>query len=187
MTKAGLTLLCIALACATHAVAENWVAVPADSTLKFSAVQQGAAFEGMFNEFTASFDLDPADPTSARIEATIDMDSVDTLYDERDEYLRGKEWFDVEQWATGRFVTNQIQAADSGYMADALLTLRDQTRPIALAFSLEPLADGRLRFVGRTSLRRLDFGVGQGEWTNTDWVGDDVSVEVNVILEPALP
>ena len=81
MTKAGLTLLCIALACATHAVAENWVAVPADSTLKFSAVQQGAAFEGMFNEFTASFDLDPADPTRARIEAIIDMDSVDTLYD----------------------------------------------------------------------------------------------------------
>lgn len=187
MTRAFFAMLLGALLCTTGALAENWTPVPADSSLKFRAEQQGAAFAGLFNEFTASFELDPADPTRARIEATINMDSVDTQYDERDEYLRGEEWFHVERWATARFVTERIQKAETGYMADALLTLRDQTQPVALAFSLERLEDGRLRFAGKTFLRRLDFGVGQGEWTNTEWVGNDVSVEVSLVLEPALP
>lgn len=187
MTKPVFAILLGAILCATGALAENWTPVPADSSLKFSAEQQGAAFEGLFNEFSASFELDPADPTRARIEAKINMDSVDTQYDERDEYLRGEEWFHVERWATARFVTERIQKAETGYLADALLTLRDQTQPVALAFSVERLEDGRLRFVGKTVLRRLEFGVGQGEWTNTEWVGNDVTVEVSLVLQPALP
>ncbi|UCG73364.1 MAG: YceI family protein [Chromatiales bacterium] len=187
MIKTSLAVWLGAVLCATGVVAENWVPVPADSTLKFSAVQQGATFEGVFKAFTAEFDLDPSDPTRARIEATIDMDSVDSLYDERDEYLRGTDWFHVERWPSARFVTERIRAAESGYLADALLTLRDQTQPIALAFTLERLEDGRLSFVGKTVLQRLDFGVGQGEWTNTEWVGNDVTVEVSLVLESTLP
>lgn len=187
MTRTGFAALLGAVLCNTGALAENWVAVPADSTVKFSAVQQGAEFEGVFSKFTATFDLDPANPTLARIEATIDMDSVDTLYDERDEYLRGEEWFHVERWNTARFVTERIKKADTGYMADGLLTMRDQTQPVALAFSLEQLPDGQLRFAGKTLIRRLEFGVGQGEWTNTEWVGNEVTVEADLVLETALP
>jgi len=175
------------LACTTQAQAELWAPVAADSTLSFSAEQQGAAFEGLFNQFTATFDMDPADPTTAHIEATIDMDSVDTLYDERDEALREPEWFDVERFPEGRFVSERIQKAGSGYMADALLTLRDATRPVALSFTLETLPDGRLRFEGQSIVSRLEFGVGNGQWTNTDWVGDSVTIKVSLLLEPTLP
>ena len=101
--------------------------------------------------------------------------------------LREAEWFHVEKFPTARFVTERIDSAPDGYIADALLTLRDQTRPVALRFSLEPLSDGRLRFTGQTLLQRLDFGVGQGQWTNTDWVGNDVTISVSLVLEPALP
>lgn len=171
----------------TSAGAEPWAPVDGQGSLTFTAEQQGAGFEGLFREFTASFDLDPQAVESARIEATIDMDSVDTLYDERDEYLRQADWFDVERWPTARFVTESIRPTDDGYLADALLTLRDQTRPVALAFSLETLDDGQLKFSARAEIRRLDFGVGQGQWTNTDWVGDDVSINVDLVLEPVLP
>ena len=51
--------------------AETWAPVPGDSALTFTAEQQGAEFQGEFREFTATFDLDPADPTGARIEAAI--------------------------------------------------------------------------------------------------------------------
>jgi polyisoprenoid-binding protein YceI len=176
-----------ALAMSAQAQAELWTPVAADSTLSFSAEQQGAAFEGLFNKFTATFDLDPADPPTARIEATIDMESVDTLYDERDEALREPEWFDVERCPEGRFVSEQIQKAESGYLADAFLTLRDATQPIALQFTLETLPDGRLRFEGQSVVSRLAFGVGNGQWENTDWVGDAVTIRVSLILEQSLP
>ena len=166
---------------------EQWSPSPGEGSLTFTAEQQGAPFEGLFREFTANFELDPDAVEDARIEATIVMDSVDTLYDERDEYLRQAEWFDVERWPTARFVTQSIQATDDGYLADALLTLRDQTRSVAMAFKLEGLDDGRLRFTARSDVQRLDFGVGQGQWTNTDWVGNDVTINVVLVLEPSLP
>jgi polyisoprenoid-binding protein YceI len=161
--------------------------VPGDSTLKFTATQQGAAFEGRFERFTASFDLDRANPVAAHIEALIEMDSVDTMYDERDQALRDTDWFDVAHWAEARFVTERIQAVDGGFIADGLLTLRGTTRPVAMAFQLQDLPDGRLRFTGEVPLARLDFGVGQGQWTNTDWVGNNVKVTIDLVLQPALP
>lgn len=167
--------------------AETWAPVPDDSALTFTAEQQGAEFEGEFREFTATFDLDPADPTAARIEAVITVASVDTAYADRDEYLRGDEWFDAARWPQARFVTRNIRATSTGYIADGLLTLRDQSREVPLAFTLEPLPDGRLQFRGSTLIQRLDFGVGQGEWTNTDWVGNDVTIRVDLVLEPVLP
>jgi len=182
----GLPLLA-ALVCSTQAQAELWAPVAADSTLSFSAEQQGAGFEGLFNQFTATFDMDPADPTTARIEAIIDMDSVDTLYDERDEALREPEWFDVERFPEGRFVSQKIQKAESGYIADAFLTLRETTQPIALQFTLQGLPDGRLKFEGHTVVSRLAFGVGNGQWTNTDSVADPVTIRVSLILEQTLP
>jgi polyisoprenoid-binding protein YceI len=175
------------LLCTPLAWAAEWQPVAGEGTLRFRAVQQGAEFEGLFGRFMASFDLDPRDPSSGRIEAVIDMDSVDTLYDERDEVMRGDEWFHVARWPESRFVTEQIRATDDGFIADATLTMRDVTRPVTMVFTLRDEADGRLRFSAEVPLSRLAFGVGQGQWTNTDWVGDEVTVQVDLLLEPAAP
>ena len=187
MKPATRILLLVTSVFAAGVGAETWAPVPGDSALTFTAEQQGAEFQGEFREFTATFDLDLADPTGARIEAVITVASVDTAYADRDEYLRGEEWFDAKQWPQARFVTERIQATNTGYIADGLLTLRDQSREVPLAFTLETLPNGRLQFRGSTRIQRLDFGVGQGEWTNTDWVGNDVTIQVDLVLEPALP
>lgn len=167
--------------------ADNWAPITGDSTLTFTAEQEGALFDGEFREFRALFILDPADPTTAHIEATIAMHSVDTAYDERDEYLRGEEWFHAERWPSARFTTANIRITDAGYLADGALTIRDQTREVALAFTLDPLANGRLLFRGETLISRLDFGVGQGQWADTEWVGDEITIRVNLVLERVLP
>ena len=182
-----LPIIAAALVLPALAPAGEWTHVAADSTLGFDAEQQGAPFEGLFRRFTTNFELEPADPSQARFEAIIDMDSVDTLYDERDEALRDAEWFDVETWPEARFVTQSVQRAAEGYIADALLTIKGETNPVALAFTIENLPDGRLAFVGETKLSRLAFNVGTGQWTNTDWVGDAVRIRVNLVLEPTLP
>ena len=187
MKQLGLAIALWAAMGSTPALAELWAPVQAESSIRFRAVQEGADFEGLFNRYNTSIELSMADPTRAHIEATIDMDSVDTLYDERDQYLRGEDWFHVQRWPYAHFVTDRIVKSATGYMADGLLTLRDQTKPVALAFTITELPDGRLLFVGKTRIQRLDFGVGQGQWTNTDWVGNEVDVEVKMTLQSALP
>jgi hypothetical protein len=39
--------------------------------------------------------------------------------------------------------------------------------------------------LGKTTIKRLDFGVGQGDWKSTEWVGNDVSVSYSLRLVPA--
>ena len=61
---------------------------PTGSSLKFTAIQQGAKFESSFERFTAVVHFDPAQPGTGRIEARIDLGSVDTGNPERDEVLK---------------------------------------------------------------------------------------------------
>ncbi len=65
----------------------------------------------------------------------------------------------------------------------ARLTLRDVTRDVTLSFTFEPAADsGTAVLEGGTTVRRLDFGVGQGEWRDTRWVGDEVTIRFSLFL-----
>jgi len=38
---------------------------------------------------------------------------------------------------------------------------------------------------GKTTIRRLDFGIGQGDWRSTEWVANEVDVSWSVRLVPA--
>lgn len=69
-----------------------------------------------------------------------------------------------------------------GYLAQGTLTLRGVARPVPVRFTFERLADGGARLTGSTTLSRLEFGVGQGEWTSTEWIGDAVEVSFDLRL-----
>lgn len=167
--------------------ARDWQLLPDRSQLSFVATQQGARFRGRFEAFDAVIRLDPAAPGEGRIEATVRTASVNTQNAERDEYLRGADWFHSEQWPEARFVSTAIRpAADGGLVAEGRLSLRDVSRTVPFYFSFDAEGeDGRARLSGWLEIRRLRFGVGRGLWENTEWVGDEVRVEVELVLEPA--
>lgn len=178
------TLLCgCFLLASLPAAATEWQDGP-DSSLRFSAVQQGARFEGSFARFAARIDFDPDQPAAGSISADIDLGSVDTQYAERDEYLRDPEWFHIARWPEAQFRATAIEPAAAGFVARGELTLRGVTQPVELPFTFTTTPAGA-RLEGTASLLRLDFGVGTGDWTNTQWVGNEVQVMVNLQLEPA--
>ena len=158
--------------------------VPAESTLKFIAEQQGAKFEGRFESFSAAFTFDTHQPAEGGLRGTIDTASVNTFNQERDDYLRSAEWFDAVRWPQAIFETTSIEpAGDGAWLANASLSLRDVTRPVTMRFSFTPPeGDAPARLTGAVDLLRLEFGVGQGIWTNTEWVGDAVRVELDLSL-----
>jgi len=148
--------------------------------LTFNAEQQGAEFQGRFEKFSARLVIDADQPDRNCLEATIDLNSVNTEYQERDEYLRGEEWFNVAKWPTAQFTTSSLKAAGDGrYLADAQLTLRDVTHPVPMEFSF----DGQ-HFTGKAKLDRRVFGVGQGMWADERMVGAEVTVDVDIVFEP---
>lgn len=163
------------------AVDGAWTIDKAASRIEFSGTQTGKSFTGAFEDFDAVIVFDPADLSSARIEAVIDTASAKTGDRQRDAALPGAEWFSSKAFPEARFVSAAVTAAGEGaYEAAGALSIRGLTRDVTLPFTLT-IADGRATADGAVMLNRADFGVGQGEEFATDkWVGYDVRLTVHI-------
>jgi polyisoprenoid-binding protein YceI len=187
----GLVALCaagVALADAPAVTAaQHWTTDSAHSQLTFSAVQAGAHFEGRFATFDPQIDFDAANLAASHFVVTVATGSADTRDKERDETLRGKDFFAVTKWPQARFETTGFTSSGNGrFEAQGKLTIRDVTRPVRLPFTFVAAGDGRTaRMSGGTTIQRLDFGVGQGEWTDTSWVGNAVEIHFDLALTRA--
>jgi polyisoprenoid-binding protein YceI len=152
--------------------------------LEFSATQAGAKFTGTFTRFRVALDFDPAHPASGRLDVSVEVSSLDTQDPERDEILRGPDFFRADEHPQAIFHAGRFERAGDGWRAPGDLTIRGVTRPVPVTFTLAPGADFSI-MKGSASLNRLAFGLGQGEWASTEWVGDEVDVRFELRLQPA--
>jgi polyisoprenoid-binding protein YceI len=166
------------------AFARVWKVDAAHSALTFTGTYQGEKFEGRFKRFDAKINYDPADLAQAKFDVTVGIASVDTANTERDQALPGKPFFDTAQFPKAHFVTTRFRKAANGQvLADGTLTLRGVSRPVTLAVRFAPQGNGAILDVS-TTLKRLDFGIGGGDWADTSMIGNDVTVHGHLLLQP---
>lgn len=177
--------LALALVTGAASAATPWSMDAAASRLTFTATQAGARFTGRFTRFDADIRFDALDPATSRMAVRIATASVDTYDEQRDSALRGPDFFWSEAYPEALFTAQRVSAAGTGWIATGQLTLRGVTRPVSVHFAFAKLPDGSARLEGSATLRRLDFGVGQGEWSSTQWAGDGVDVAFALRLTPA--
>lgn len=181
---AGGAFAATATPAATAAKTPAYTSDAARSQLEFSGLQAGAAFKGLFKKFTVNAQFDPAQLAASRLDVQIDMNSLDSQDADRDKTMRSGEFFDVAKNPSAHYVTRSISKSANGYAALGTLTLRGVSRDVPIEFQFTP-ATGGATLVGDAALKRLDFGVGQGEWKSTEWVGDAVKIHFSVSLKPA--
>ena len=180
MRKFLLFLLPTLLILPCAALARDWQVDAAHSTLTFKGTYQGGPFAGGFKKFDAAISYDEADPSKSKFDVKIDVASVDSGSSERDDALKGDEFFDPKKYAQAHFVTTSFaKAADGSVNAQGTLTIRDQTKPVTLKVKFAASGDKATLDV-ETTLKRLDFGLG----TSKDWVdvGADVPVQGHLVL-----
>lgn len=165
--------------------ASQWSMQPKESKLTFVGQQAGAQFEGSFDKFTADISFDPKALDASRFDVQIDAASVNTQDGERDDTIKSADLFDVKRFPTARYVADRF--TDKGgnkYSATGKLTLRNVTKDVPIDFTFEN-KDGGAWLKGTARIKRLDFGVGQGEWKDTSTVGNDVQVRFALRLKGA--
>jgi polyisoprenoid-binding protein YceI len=162
--------------------AATYVADPAAGKLEFVGVQAGAEFTGAFHKYTA-IDFSPDAPATAHFDVQIDLASEDTKDKDRDQTIRGSDIFDVAHFPTAHYVTKSITKTASGFTATGSLTLRGVTKDVPIDFQFVATG-GQAKLDGTAKLKRLDFGVGQGDWKSTEWVADAVKINFSLILKP---
>lgn len=163
--------------------ATQWQLEPKQSTLTFVGTQAGAAFEGVFEKFTADIKFDPKDLATSHFDVQIDLSSVNSRDGERDETIKSADLFNVKRWPSGRYVTDKFVDKGAGkFSATGKLTLRDVTRDVPIEFTFES-KNGSTWLKGTAALKRLDFGVGQGEWKDTATVANEVKIRFALLLK----
>lgn len=170
-----------ALALAAGAAAYS--AEAQESRLEFVGVQAGADFKGVFHKFTAAVDFAPDALADSHLDVQIDLNSVDSKDKDRDQTIRGADMFDVAHNPTAHYVTRSFTKTTTGYSAVGALTLHGVSKDVTIDFQFAPGAGGAT-LSGSAKLKRLDFGVGQGDWKSTEWVGDAVKINFSLVLKP---
>lgn len=174
------TLPCVSLGASA---AGAYLADPAQSRLEFIGVQAGAEFKAAFKKFTAAVQFTPENLATASIDVTIDLNSVDSGDKDRDGTIRGPDIFDIAHNPTAHYVTRSITKTATGFATQGSLSLRGVTKDVPLEFQFQPAPAGA-KLIGTAKLKRLDFGVGQGDWKSTEWVKDDVKINFSLTLTP---
>ena len=183
-TPAAVAAMLVAMM-AAPAQAADYVQAPG-SSLAFATKYDGEVFTGRFGGFDTSLRFDPQQLDGARLDVTIELAGTSTGNGDRDSTLAGADFFSVSKFAQARYVADSFRAlGGNDYAADGTLTLRGVSQPVTLHFTWTAGTPALLS--GRATVKRLDFGVGGGDWADTGLIPDEVAISTRVFLHPAPP
>ena len=157
--------------------------VQASGALSFASQYQGEVFTGQFPGFRTTLSFDPATPQAAKLDVVIPLAGATTRNGDRDSTLQSADFFNVAKFAQARYTANGFRSlGDNKYVANGTLTLRGVSRPATLTFNWTP--GTRPVLTGKATVKRLDFGVGGGDWADTDLIPNEVAISTRVTFAP---
>ena len=168
-------------------VAGTWDIDAAHSTVGFSVRHMMVSkVRGYFRTFSGVL-VTAEDPTASTVEATIDMDSIDTRQEQRDAHIRSADFFDVGNHTVMTFRSTSVRTDGADWTVVGDLTIKGITKPVELELELNgfgPDAYGGFRagFSAKTEISRKEFGVDIDMPMDGGGVvvGDKVTVELEI-------
>jgi polyisoprenoid-binding protein YceI len=146
-------------------VAGTWKIDPAHSEVSFTVRHlMVSKVRGRFTDFEGTF-VTGTDPAGSRVEATVQLASIDTANADRDAHVRSADFFDVENHPTLTYRSTGVRADGDGFVVDGELSLHGVTKSVPLALEVNgfqattPFGDSRAGFSATAEIDRRDFGI----------------------------
>jgi polyisoprenoid-binding protein YceI len=152
------------------------------SAITFAYTQMGVPLDGKFNKFAAQISFDPArvDKAQARIE--IGVASIDTGSAEANEEVLGKLWFNTKDYPTASFVSTGVKAlGNNRYQATGKLSIKGRTLDVSTPVTFTSTGTRGI-FEGAFTIKRLDYAIGEGEWTDVSTVANEIQIKFRLIV-----
>jgi polyisoprenoid-binding protein YceI len=156
--------------------------LPAQSEVTFQLKQSGVPVDGRFKKFDAQLALDPKAPQTGSVTVSIDTASATVGFAETDAELPRAPWFDAAKFPRAVFQSSAIAALGGGrFQARGKLELKGIARELVVPVTIvqsgaQSIASGE--FV----VKRLDFKIGENEWTDVSLVANDVRVRFKLVF-----
>lgn len=169
--------------------AGTWVLDPSHSEVTFSVRHMMISkVRGTFGVKSATI-VAPENPLAATVEASVDVTSVDTKDEGRDQHLRSAEFFDIENYPTMDFRSTGVRLEDGDFLVDGDLTIRGVSKPATFSldfggFGTDPWGNYKAGATAKTVINREDFGLTWNAALETGGVlvGKDVTIELDLQL-----
>jgi polyisoprenoid-binding protein YceI len=160
----------------------------AHSSISFKVRHLGLAnVTGAFRFYEVDLVMNPNDLSTLRTEAVVQVESIDTGIEKRDNHLRSADFFEAAVYPTIKFVSREVRKIDgSEFELVGDLTIRDITREVVLeaevvGTAVGPMGETRIGLEASGEISRKDFGL---TWNNlTEAGGIIVGDKVKMVLE----
>jgi len=165
----------------------KWTVDTAHSSVEFTIKHMMfAKVRGSFHDFDASIEADPSDLTTANIEFSVDVASIDTASADRDNHLRSADLFDVDKFPKMTFKsTNIVKTGEDEYEVTGDLTIRDVTKPETFKVTFEgqgkdPWGNIKFGYNAEGKIKRSDYGLTYNAALETGGflIGEDVNISI---------
>jgi polyisoprenoid-binding protein YceI len=177
-----LSLVCLIVVGLSAAAAEMYAADGAHSSLVYRVKHLDTTyFWGRFNTISGSFALDESNPAESRFEFQVKADSIDTGIPKRDLHLKSPDFFNVAQFPTIAFKSQNVTKSGDAYDVTGELTLHGVTKPV----KVKVVSTGKSKDMRGTPIAGIEatFSIKRSEFGMKNMVGpigDDVWVTVGI-------
>lgn len=169
-----------------------WTIDPAHSEIGFSVKHMMISkVKGTFEHFESTINLDTENLTNSKAEVRIDVSSINTREENRDNHLRSADFFDVENHPKITFIAKDVnKKKDNQYDVIGDLTIKGTTKEVTIDVTFEgqskdPMSGNIVAGVyGQTKINRKEFGLTWNAALETGGVlvGEDVQITLELEL-----
>ncbi len=179
------TALALGFAPALSSAAETYVIDPVHSSVAFSIRHFVSKVPGKFNQFSGAIVYDRENLAACSVEATIQIASIDTANQKRDDHLRNADFFDAAKYTTMKFKsTSWKKTGFNTYDVAGDLTLKDVTKSVTLKVTSLGFGPGMggaqlSGWEATTKINKRDYSM-KGPAMLEAALGDEVTITINV-------
>ena len=193
MRRGAITILAIGLLLAAAPIlarATDYQIDPSHTAVTFSVRHLMISnVRGEFEKTAGTISVNGTDPSSVKINVTIDASSINTRVDRRDAHLKSPDFLEVDKYPTITFKSTRVEAAGSGkWKVTGDLTLHGVTKEVVLDVTgptpeiTDPMGAKRVGASATASISRKDFGLTWNKALESGGVvvGDEVDIQIDV-------
>jgi len=178
-----------AVMAAAPATATSWTLDKSHSGVKFGVDHLVISeVEGSFKVFSGSMTSPTPDFNNAKVDFSVDVNSINTDDEKRDGHLKSDDFFNAEKFPAMKFTSTSFKKIKgNAYVMEGDLTIRDVTKKVKWAVIYggtvkDPWGNIKAGFKASAKINRKDFGLKYGPVTEAGGavVGDEVRMIVNV-------
>lgn len=155
--------------------------MPARSSIIFAYKQMNVPLEGKFNRFSAHVAFDPKKAHAAQTQIEVELASIDTGFSDADSEIAGKLWLNTQAFPAARFVSNKVRVLGGNrYEALGKLSIKGKTLDVVAPFTFHQEGTAAV-FDGSFNMKRLDYAIGEGIWSDLATVANEVQVKFRIV------